>query len=55
MTGKAAPEFRWPSITSIYRVEQKKAGNLDAGEARLLGDSLHELRMMFVQQSKVNA
>ncbi|MCA8984633.1 MAG: DUF1844 domain-containing protein [Planctomycetaceae bacterium] len=57
MTGKAAPELPLAKhyIDLLSVLEQKTRGNLDAGEARLLGDSLHELRMMFVQQSKVNA
>lgn len=57
MTGKATPELPLAKhyIDLLSVLEQKTRGNLDAGEARLLGDSLHELRMMFVQQSKVNA
>ena len=54
LSGQYEPE---PALAKHYidllgLLEKKTAGNLESEEARLLGTSLHELRMLYVQQTK---
>jgi hypothetical protein len=54
LTGKAEPELILAKhyIDLLSVLEEKTVGNLEAQEKRMLGDSLHELRMLYVQQTR---
>ena len=54
VSGKAVPQLKLARhfIDLLGIIEEKTTGNLDAGEKAMLNSTLHQLRTMFLQQSK---